>query len=245
MKSWVSNCTCELLGTFALTFIGAGAIITTSWTGGAPGLVGIALAHGLILAIAISATMNISGGHINPAVTVALLVTGRIGLVAGVRYIVAQCLGATLAGFSLVVIYSELGMGSGGLTGAQAVTASALGTPSFDPQVLSGGAAMMIEILLTMFLVFAVFGTAVDGRTAKIGGFGVGLTLVTNILMGGPLTGSAVNPARTFGPLLAGGSATSHLWSQHWVYWLGPIVGAVVAAVIYEALILRPSRSTS
>ena len=99
------NLTCEAIGTFALTFIGAGAILTTTWTGGDPGLVGIAIAHGLVLAIAVSATMNISGGHINPAVTVVMLVTGRIGFGSAIGYIIAQCAGATVAGFLLSHIF--------------------------------------------------------------------------------------------------------------------------------------------
>lgn len=241
MNYWMRNCTCELIGTFALTFIGAGAIITTSWTGGAPGLVGIALAHGIVLSIVVSATMNISGGHINPAVTVAMMATGRITPKAGVQYIVAQCLGAAIAGVALSVIFSSILAGASGLTGSGAIVDCALGTPAFNEQQLSAGMAMIVEIGLTFLLVFAIFGTAVDERAPKIGGFGIGLMVCVDILMGGPLTGAAMNPARTFGTLVAGGSATSALWSQHWVYWLGPIVGAVTAATIYDWLILKRS----
>ncbi len=236
----VKNLTCELIGTFALTFIGAGAILTTAWTG-SPGLIGIAIAHGVVLAIAVSATMNISGGHINPAVTVAMLVTGRIKSGAALGYIIAQCAGATIAGLILAAVFNQLGPGGGGeqaITGAQAIEACKLGTPNYGAAVPMG-IAILVEIVLTFLLVFAVFGTAVDARAPKIGGFGIGLTVMVDILMGGPITGAAMNPARTIGTLIGGGGATSSLWSQHWVYWVAPIVGGMIAAFAYDALILK------
>lgn len=242
MAETTRNLTCEFIGTFTLTFIGAGAILTTTWTGGEPGLVGIAIAHGLALAIAVSATMNISGGHINPAVTAAMIVTRRIKPGMGVAYIVAQCAGATVGGFLLVLIFGGLGQGAA-MTGREAVEACKLGTPFFTAPTVSVGTAVLVEILLTFLLLFAVFGTAVDPRAPKIGGFGIGLTVCMDILLGGPITGAAMNPARTIGTLIGGGSVTSSLWSQHWVYWVGPVVGGVLAALIYDALILKPSKS--
>ena len=167
MADRTKNLACEFIGTFSLTFIGAGAILTSTWTGGQPNLVGIALAHGLALAIAVSATMNISGGHINPAVTAAMIATGRIKPGPGIAYILAQCLGATVAGFFLAVIFGGLGQGAAGMTGRAAVIAGKLGTPAFDPAVLSAGAAVLVEILLTFLLLFAVFGTAVDSRSEE------------------------------------------------------------------------------
>ena len=110
--------------------------------------------------------------------------------------------------------------------------------------MISSGAAVFVEIVLTFLLMFAIFGTAVDERTPKIGGFGIGLAVAVNILMAGPITGAAMNPARTIGTLIGGGNATAMLWSQHWVYWVGPIVGALAGAFFYDALILkRPARS--
>lgn len=239
MASMASKLTGEMIGTFALTFIGAGAILTTTWTGGQPGLVGIALAHGLALAIAVSATMNVSGGHINPAVTLAMVVTGRIKSGPALAYIIAQCVGATIAGFLLAAIFGGLGQGAAGITGQAAIDASKLGTPAHDTTVISSGMALLVEALLTFLLLFAVFGTAVDPRAPHIGGWGIGLTVGMDILMGGPITGAAMNPARTIGTLIGGGSANSSLWHQHWVYWIGPILGAVVAAMIYDLLILK------
>lgn len=242
MADTTRNLTCEFIGTFTLTFIGAGAILTTTWTGGQPGLVGIAIAHGLALAIAVSATMNISGGHINPAVTIAMLATGRIKPGSGIAYIVAQCAGATLAGCFLAVIFGGLTHTGAAMTGRAAVEACKLGTPAFNAGVVSSGTAVLVEVVMTFLLVFAVFGTAVDSRAPKIGGFGIGLTVAMDILMGGPITGAAMNPARTIGTLIGGGNATSSLWSQHWVYWVGPVVGALLAAFIYDGLILKPPK---
>lgn len=233
----------EFLGTFALTFIGAGAIVTTTYTGGHPGLVGIAIAHGLALAIAVSATMNVSGGHINPAVTLAMVATGRIKIGPAVTYILAQCGGATVAGFLLAYIFNSIGAGTASMAGSEAVAKSLLGTPNFNPQIMSFGTAILIEAVLTFLLVFAIFGTAVDDRAPQIGGWGIGLTVGMDILMGGPLTGAAMNPARTIGTLIGGGTATQGLWSQHAVYWIGPVLGAIVAALVYDICILKPRRN--
>ncbi len=224
-EQYVKPVVAELIGTFGFVFIGAGSVITNTLTHGAVGLVGIALATGLALAIMITIFAATSGGHINPAVTVGFLVTRRIAPLLGLLYIVAQLVGATLAGLLLRVMYP------------QAVwQAALLGTPNLAPGV-SFGLGVLIEAVLTFFLLLAVFGTAVDPRAPKIGGFGIGLTVIVDILVGGPLTGASMNPARTFGPALAGG-----FWQNDLVYWIGPIIGAVIAASIYEYVILRPRR---
>ena len=227
-------CVAEGIGTFALTFIGAGAILTTAFTGGEPGLVGIAFAHGLILAVVVSATMNISGGHINPAVTIAMLCTGRIKPPLAIGYIISQLVGASAAGFILLAVFKALGAG-----GIAAIDSAKLGTPALNAAI-APWMGLIVEIVLTFLLVFAIFGTAVDPRAPKIGGFGIGLAVCVDILMGGPLTGAAMNPARTFGTLLGGLGHTSELWSQHWLYWLGPIAGALLAAYTYDKFIMEP-----
>ncbi len=211
----------EFIGTFALIFMGAGSIIMDAYTGGGVGLVGIALAHGFVLAIVVTATMNISGGHINPAVTIGLLLTGRTDAKTAIFYIPAQLAGAVVAGFALKALYP----------GAAAAAVS-LGTPVLA-EGISFGRGIAIEALLTFMLMFAIFGTAVDPRAPKVGGFGIGLVLIFAILAGGPLTGASLNPARTFGPALAAG-----VWSNHLVYWIGPIVGAGTAAVLYTTLFM-------
>jgi MIP family channel proteins len=226
-KQDVKPVVAELIGTFAFVFIGAGSIITNTLTLGAVGLVGIAFAFGLALAIMITIFAATSGGHINPAVTIGFLVTRRIALLLGLLYIVAQLVGATLAGLLLRAMYPQV-----------VWQAARLGTTYLGPGV-SFGTGVLIEAVLTFFLLLAVFGTAVDPRAPKIGGFGIGLTVAVDILMGGPLTGASMNPARTFGPALAGG-----FWQDDLVYWIGPIIGAVIAALIYEYVILRPWRGS-
>ncbi len=211
----------EFVGTFAFFFIGAGAIVTNTMTHGAVGLLGIALAHGLALSIMISVFGATSGGHFNPAVTIGLLVTRRIAPVLAIFYIVAQLAGGTLAGLMLRVIFPEA-----------VWQAAQLGTPNLAPGV-SFWTGVLVEALLTFFLLLAVFGPAVDKRAPKIAGFGIGLTVMFDILMGGPLTGASMNPARTFGPALAGG-----FWQNDLVYWIGPIIGGIIAALLYEYVIL-------
>lgn len=234
----------EMIGTFALTFIGAGAIVTSTWTGGS-GLLAIALAHGLALSIAVSATMNVSGGHINPAVTLAMVATGRIKVVPALLYIIAQCAGATIAGFLLAYIFNSVSAAGGVMSGTEAIAKSMLGTPNFNPAAVTFGTAVLVEAILTFLLLFAVFGTAVDDRAPHIGGWGIGLTVGMDILMGGPITGGAMNPARTIGTLIGGGSVTSGLWSQHAVYWIGPVLGAILAALAYDIFILKPRRESA
>ena len=222
-QQYVAPVLAEFVGTFLFVFIGAGSIITNSFLHGTVGLIGIALAHGLALSIVISITAATSGGHINPAVTIGFIVTRRIVRLVGILYIVAQLLGATLAGLLLQVIFPQ-----------EVWQAAQLGTPALAPN-MSPGIGILIEAILTFFLLLAVFGTAVDERAPKIGGFGIGLTVMVDILVGGPLTGAAMNPARTFGPALAGG-----FWDNNLVYWIGPITGSILAALFYEYVILRP-----
>ena len=224
-KSYVKPLIAELIGTFAFVFIGAGSIITNTLTHGAIGTLGIALAHGLALSITITIFAATSGGHLNPAVTIGMVVTRRIAPLLGLLYIVAQLVGATLAGLLLQAVFPQV-----------AWQAAQLGTPMLAPGV-SFGLGVLVEVVLTFFLLLAVFGTAVDSRAPKIGGFGIGLTVAFDILVGGALTGASMNPARTFGPALAGG-----FWQNDLVYWIGPIIGAVIAALIYEYVILRTRR---
>ena len=223
MATTWQRCLAEAIGTFSLIFIGAGAIIVNALPEVEVGLVGIALAHGLVLAVIVTATMNISGGHINPAVTIGLWSVRKIGGSLALLYIASQLAGAVIAAFALRELFPGAAVGAAGL-----------GTPVPMPG-LSFGAAVGIETVLTFFLVFAVFGTAVDHRAPKVGGFGIGLVLVFDILAGGPLTGASMNPARTFGPALVSG-----IWTEHLVYWIGPILGGLVAAIVYGRLLAVP-----
>lgn len=215
----------EFIGTFALILVGAGSIIAAqSMGGGSASLIAIALAHGLVIACMASALGAVSGGHFNPAVTIAMLLDKRMKGIDAVNYIIAQLAGATVAGFALCY-----GFFPGAWEAAQ------LGTPMLAAGI-SPLQGILIEAILTFFLVTVIFGTAVDDRAPKVGALFIGLTITMDILFGGPLTGAAMNPARTFGPAVAGwlaGASTYNPWSGHLVYWIGPLLGAFAARVCY------------
>ncbi|HVM11101.1 MAG TPA: MIP/aquaporin family protein [Actinomycetota bacterium] len=211
----------EFVGTLALVFIGVGAIISTQ-AGGA--LITVALAHGLAIAVMVSATGHISGGHFNPAVTIGAWVTQRIRLTDALTYVVAQLLGGA-AGAGLIRLAVPRDIWS----------AVNLGTPQAT-EVIGSGQAVLIEAILAFFLVWVIFGTVMDpdGSFHKIAGLGIGLTIAMGIMMGGPFTGAAMNPARAFGPALVG-----NFWTAHWIWWVGPIAGGLVAALLYDTVMLR------
>ena len=226
-QTLLKQCVAEFVGTFSLIFIGVGAIQHLGTVPG--GLLGIALAHGLAIAVMVSATGAISGGHLNPAVTFGLLVGGKIDLNRTLAYWASQLGGATAAG--LLCVW---------LLGGPAV---ANGTPDIPQSAASAGPAISfaqavaIEAVLTFFLVFVVYGSAVDVRAPKIGGLAIGLTVALDILFGGPLTGAAMNPARTFGPALVSGH-----WNNHLVYWLGPLLGGGLAGLVYGRFLIKDSK---
>ena len=214
----------EFIGTFALIFVGICAIHNSTPAAGV-GLLGIALAHGLTIAVMVSATGGISGGHLNPAVTFGLLTGGQINVKRAVSYWIAQLAGATVAAMLVAKMYGASGTG---------IVVS--GTPDLAIGV-SVMHAIVLEGVLTFFLVFVVFGSAVDQRAPKIGGLAIGLTVALDILVGGPLTGAAMNPARTFGPALASGH-----WNNHLVYWAGPMLGGLAAGLIYGRFLIKDAK---
>ncbi|HEX9579966.1 MAG TPA: aquaporin [Gemmatimonadales bacterium] len=217
--------TAEFLGAFGLVFIGAGAVVTEGASGGQLGLVGIALAHGVVLAVMVTATMRISGGHLNPAVTAAVWLSRRIGGRDAVLYVLTQ-LAAAVSAALLVKALFPVGAGM----------ATAYGVPRIAGEV-SFLQAIVIEAILTAMLVSAVFGTAISPEAPGVGGFGIGLVLVFVILAGGPLTGAAVNPARAFGPAVAAND-----WHAHLAYWVGPLLGAAVASLLWSQVLLPTER---
>jgi aquaporin TIP len=221
-------CLAEFLGTFYLCFAGIAAILcNTEAVGGMSGLLGIALAHGLALSIAVNVFGGESGAHFNPAVTAGFLVTGRVAPAScAITYQTAR-LGATTAAGVCRAIFPEA-----------AVSATTLGLPLPAPWA-STGVVLLAEFVMTYLLMTSIFGTAVDdrGRAVKIGGFGIGLTVAFDILAGGPVTGASMNPARSFGPALE----MMH-WEWHWAYWAAPIAGACAAALVYEHVLLKPMR---
>ena len=222
---WWKRCLAEGIGTFGLVFIGAGAICTNQYSGGELGLIGIALAHAFVLACMINATGHVSGGHINPAVTVAVTAVGGIRPALAGAYVVAQLAGGTIAGFLLAGLFTP-----------DITVPVNLGTPTLSAEV-AFSTGIFLESLLTFFLVFTVLQVAVDERApSNVYGFAIGFVLIFDILVGGPLTGAAMNPARAFGPALASG-----VWTDHLVYWIGPISGGLVAALAYT--LLQPAKS--
>ena len=216
----------EFLGTFALVFFGVGAVCVDRFlqTSGGIGLLGVALASGLAMAIMVSALGHISGGHFNPAITIGFWVTKRIGTLDAFLYWAAQVLGGVAAAFLLRSIIPD-----------ETWHAVALGTPSLlrDFPALS---AMVLEAVTSFFLVLVFFATAVDDRGTfrAIAGFGIGLTMTLGILVIGPFTGAAMNPARAFGPALA-----AHHWTNQGVYWIGPLAGGFLGGLLYNALYLK------
>jgi len=218
----------EFVGTFALVFFGVGAIsadqFLRSITNGQSGfgLLGVALAQGLAIGIMVTSLGHISGGHFNPAVTIGFWVTRKFSTFDTLAYWVAQVAGAVAAAYLLRRLPFD------------AWGSVQLGTPDLASGVTRTN-GLIFEAVMTFFLVFVVFATAVDTQGAfdKIAGFAIGLTVTMGVLLGGPFTGAALNPARAFGPALA-----SNHWTNHSVYWIGPLAGGVVAGWLYDTLFL-------
>jgi aquaporin Z len=221
MPKFVRPLAAEMIGTFLFVFLGAGSVVINAATGGSLGGLGIALAHGVGMAIIVSATMNISGGHINPAVTFGIWIAEKIDGKSAAAYVAAQLVGALLGA---LLVHAMLPAG--------AVHAALGGTPQLGPSVtLMQG--IWIEAVLTFFLVSAVFGTAVSPDAPKIGGFGIGLAIMVDALVGGSLTGAMMNPARALGPAIV-----AHEMHGQAVYWVGPLLGAAVAALLWRWVLL-------
>lgn len=211
----------ELVGTFLFVLAGTGSAVANAASNGGLGILGVAVAHGLALSIVVTATLRISGGHLNPAVTVGALLLKRVTPKTAGQYIAAQLLGAVLAS---LVIKAVMPWG--------AANAASGGTPQLSTHV-SIVQGIALEALFTFFLVSAIMGTAVADPDLKIGGFGIGLAALVGILAIGPMTGAALNPARSFGPALVFGE-----WHAQAAYWIGPLIGAALAALLWEKVLL-------
>jgi len=219
--------TAEFVGTLLFVFLGVGsvvALVANGPTTGSIGPLGVALAHGVGMAIIVSMTMSISGGHMNPAVTVGLWIANRFEGQLVWPYILAQVLGAVVGAALVKAVLPSLAVGI-----------ALVGTPRLASEVtfMQG---VWIEALLTFFLVSAVFGTAVSSQAPKIAGFGIGLAIFVDALVGGSLTGAVMNPARAIGPALV-----AWQWNAHAVYWIGPLIGAGVAGALWKAVLLPRS----
>jgi len=214
----------EFISTFIFVFAGSGSSIAyNKLTDNGPatpaGLISASIAHAFALFVAVSVGANISGGHVNPAVTFGAFVGGNITLLRGIVYIIAQLLGSIVASALLVF-----------------VTASSV--PAFGLSAGVGvGPALVLEIVLTFGLVYTVYATAVDPKKGNIGiiaPIAIGFIVGANILVGGAFTGASMNPAVSFGP-----AVVSWSWSNHWIYWAGPLIGGGLAGLIYEVLFIN------
>jgi aquaporin Z len=234
----------EFFGTFFLCFAGIAAILASAppIDSGA-GLVGIALAHGIALSVAVNAFGGISGAHLNPAVTLGFLSVGMISFVRAIGYIISQVFGAVVAAGVCFVTFP-----------LATITKTSLAIPlppSPMPAGMTSTTILILEFVATMLLMLAVFGSAVDSRGAavKIGGFGIGLTVLFDILAIGAMTGGSMNPARSLGPTLVlaltkaqDADIMKSIWNLHWCYWAAPVAGAIVAAQVYYHVLMEKSQ---
>ena len=198
-------------------------------------IIAVALAHGLASAMLVAATAKISGGHINPAVTFAAAITGKMKVSTGVLYIAGQLIAAVLAVLLLKTILAapvEGGLGAHGIS----VFIPGEEAGLLDDQVWNGaGAALLMEVALTFVLVFVIFATAMDPKgLGYLAPMAIGLAVLVDHLVGIPLTGASMNPARSFGP-----AVVANVWDNHWVYWLGPLIGAAAAGLVYQYVFLQ------
>jgi MIP family channel proteins len=216
------KCVAEFIGTFGIVFFGCGSVVIG---GESLGLVGVALAFGLIVGTMVASLGHISGAHINPAVTFMALITGRMKLPMAAAYVVAQLLGGVAGAGALEAVADPANWEK--VHGA---------TTTLSVGVSAG---LMTEFILTFFLVLVIFGAAIDPRGSKLGPAAIGAVVTLDILLGGPVTGASMNPARTFGPALLSGT-----WEHHWVYWVGPLLGSAAAAIVYEKAMMPPESKT-
>lgn len=216
MPAFARNFVAEFVGTFALVFVGGAAIMMAGQSNHAV-LLTVALAHGLTLGVMVAAVMHVSGGQLNPAITLGLLAARRIAPVMAGVHVAAQLLGAVAAAWLLKTTFPAVVVESSRIGGQMVATD------------ISTGTALVLEGIATFFLMFVFFGATVLGKAPATAGLLVGLTMTADILAIGALTGGSMNPARSFGPALNSG-----IWEGHLIYWIGPIVGAVLAALIWE-----------
>jgi aquaporin Z len=212
----------EFIGTFAFVFVSVGTITADQMLSGRLGPLAIVLASGIALAAMMSATAAFSGGHLNPAITFGVFLARRIDARTAVSYVVSQCLGALAAMLVLQFTLPTL-----------TVASVWFGVPKVGVNI-SAIQALAIEIVLTFVLMFIFYGTMIDERAPKTGGLFVGLAYAVCLLVAGPISGGAFNPARHFGPALISG-----IMDNFWIYWIGPAAGAAVAALVYNLILER------
>ncbi|MGH7583368.1 MAG: MIP/aquaporin family protein [Gemmatimonadales bacterium] len=222
MPSLARRAVAEMLGTAFVVFFAAGAIIMNMFPDAGYHIFGIAIVYAVVTALAVSMTMAVSGGHCNPAVTIGLLTARRIAPVDAFVYVLSQLAGALVAAYLVRALLPD-----------NVGHVLAYGTPMLTSTV-TFGQGVVLEAIFTFVLMSAFMGTVVAANGPKIGGFGVGLALIPIVMIGAPLTGGVANPARAFGPAIISGSVTAQA-----VWWIGPVVGAVIAALLWSYVLLR------
>jgi len=242
VKGFAKALAAEFLGTALLVFIGCGSTMGgEEQLGDQSKFVRVALCFGFLVATLIQTLGHVSGCHINPAVTSAFMVAAKVGILKGLAYIVIQCLGGIVGAWILFMSVPRA-EGSGGKGFYAMYDKFGLGTTTVNPQ-LTLGQAFGVEFLITLIFVLVIFASAVDKNNApNVKGsapLAIGLCIATNALFAAPLTGASMNPARTLGPSLIQSS-----WDNHWVYWVGPILGGITAAIIYNLCFEAPSTPT-
>jgi MIP family channel proteins len=211
------RCAAEAIAAFALVFAGCGAVVSNAVYDGALGNVGVALTFGLVIMVMVYATGHLSGAHINPAVTLAFTMTRHLPPREAVAYIAAQCTGATLAAIALLAVWPDQPAQLG-------ATVPAVG--------IGVGSALVYELILTAILMFVIVAVATDTRAVgAAAAIAIGGAVGLDALFGGPVTGASMNPARSLGPAIAAGE-----WSDFWIYVVGPVVGAALAALAYQGI---------
>ncbi|MBM2835400.1 MAG: hypothetical protein HW406_2561 [Candidatus Brocadiaceae bacterium] len=213
----------EFVGTFALVFIAAGSVCADFYLrqagGQGLGLLGISIAFGIVVIAVIYATSYVSGSHVNPAVTVSFWITKRMEPNTAIMYIISQIAGASLAGLALKTLFPD------------AAKTVYLGTCVLAPGV-SIARGVLMEFIISFLLIFTIYGTLVDKRaSAGFAGIAVGLVVLFGAMIGGTISGGAMNPARVFGPAIASGQFT-----HHYVWWIGPMLGGIAAGFVYDKL---------
>ena len=220
----------EFFATGLFVFVGAGTVVASGIASGgeldAAGLVAISLGHGLAVAALVFAVAHISGGHLNPAVTFAAVLTGKTRPMIGVMYVAGQLTGAVLAGLLLLYVFPnavEGNLGSHGLGAGVSV-----------------GMGFTVEFVLTFLLVFVIFAVAMGRREPDaFAPLAIGLAVAVIHFAAVPLTGGSVNPARSLGPAVASGT-----WADHWIYWAAPLAAAALAALVYQAVFASKDADT-
>jgi aquaporin TIP len=212
----------EFIGTFGFVFISVGTITADQMLSGRLGPLAIVLASGIALAAMMSATAAISGGHLNPAITFGLFLARKIDRGTAISYVISQCLGALVAMMILQLTMPTVSL-----------AAVWFGAPKLgvNISIIQG---LVAESVLTFLLMFVFYGTMIDQRAPRLGGLFVGLAFAVSLLLAGPITGGAFNPARHFGPALISG-----IMDNFWIYWIGPAAGAALAALVYNLILER------